>query len=399
LTVSGFEIGFKRKNNAAHKTSKHPTCSRSKKEINMYTLQQLDEQTVGLLARELPTDQVLSVICVVNPGTAINQGGAMRIRIKKLLTQLEIPEAFSEFVMADLTEAGHTTRTRAYFVWDEHGHLQRRVVDVQLELPESVHYGAPDLEPLNAVLSASPQTVIVLVDHDWGRMFNVRLGEIRELHDVLAKGGHRDFARNIDDNQYVEHHDQVFWNKVVEQLTHLRQAGSLEQLLIAGPQELRESLKAELTSDLTGVLVGEFKVPGDASAAQVFEAAQEALELAVGNADQAALESVRERGVSGLEMTLTAVQEGSVYELLVVGDGSSTPVWRDTQGYVFGAYPDQGISTLTGEGVEGTQLRDVIGNLRENFGLRVRFLQGEMGQQLETEMGGLAGLQRHPDRA
>jgi hypothetical protein len=365
----------------------------------MLSPQDFNEASVQSLSNELPTENVLSAICVVNPASALNQGGAMRIRIKNLLTELEVSADLSEFVMSDLTEAGHTTRTRAYFVWDEHGHLQRRVVDVQLELPESVSYGAPDFEPLNAVLAANPQTLIVLVDHDWGRMFNVRLSEIRELHDLLSKAGRRDDARNIDDNQYVEHQDQVFWNKVVEQLTHLQQSGSLEQLLIAGPPELRESLKAELTPGLTKLLVGEFKVPGDASAAQVLEAAQTALETAVSNADEAALEAVRARGVSGAEMTLTAVQEGSVYELLVSGNGAGTPVWRDTQGYVFGAYPSQGISTLTGGAVEGKELRDVIGGLRENFGLKVRFLQGEMGLQLETEMGGLAGLQRHPDRA
>ncbi len=366
----------------------------------MYSPQNFDEISLQSLSSELPTDQVLSLICVVNPASAINQGGAMRIRVKNLLTELEIPEPLSDFVMADLSEAGHTTRTRAYFVWDEHGHLQRRVVDVQLELPESASYGAPDLEPLTAVLASSPHNVIVLVDHAWGRLFNVRLGEIREIHDALMpNGGRREAARNFDDNQYVEHQDQVFWNKIVEQLTKLRQSGALEQLLIAGPPELRESLRTELTADLTGALVGEFKVPGDASAAQVLEAAQSALEMAVSNADEAALEHVRERGVSGAEMTLTAVQEGSVYELLVAGDGSSTPVWRDTQGYVFGVYPDQGISTLTGGGVEGKQLRDVIGGLRENFGLKVRYLQGEIAQQLEAEMGGLAGLQRHPDRA
>ncbi len=366
----------------------------------MLSPQNFDETSLQALSSELPADQVLSVICVVNPGSAINQGSALRIRVKNLLTEIEAPTDLSEFVMTDLTEAGHTTRTRAYFVWDENGHLQRRVVDVQLELPESASYGAPDLEPLNTVLASSPSNVIVLVDHNWGRLFNVRLGEIREIHDALAaNGGRREVARNFDDNQYVEHQDQVFWNKVVEQLTKLRQSGSLEQLLIAGPPELRESLKAELTSDLTGALVGEFKVPGDASAAKVLEAAQLALEMAVSNADEAALESVRARGVSGAEMTLTAVQEGSVYELLVSGDGSSTPVWRDSQGYVFGAYPSQGISTLTGAAVEGKQLRDVIGGLRENFGLKVRYLQGAMGQQLETEMGGLAGLQRHPDRA
>ena len=366
----------------------------------MLSPQNFDEPSLQSLRSELPTDQVLSVICVVNPASPLNQGGAMRIRVKNLLTQDEIPTSLSEYVMSDLTEAGHTTRTRAYFLWDEHGHLQRRVVDVQLELPESASYGAPDFEPLNAVLAGSPRNVIVLVDHDWGRIFNVRLGEIREMQDALAaNGGRREVARNFDDNQYVEHRDQVFWNKVIEQLTPLRQSGTLEQLLIAGPPELRESLKAQLPIDLTGLLVGEFKVPGDASAAQVLEAAQSALETAVSNADEAALEHVRERGVSGSELTLRAVQEGSVYELLVSGDGSSTPVWSDDQGYVFGAYPSQGISTLTGGAVEGKKLRDVIGGLRENFGLKVRYLHGEIAQQLETEMGGLAGLQRHPDRA
>jgi Bacterial archaeo-eukaryotic release factor family 10 len=366
----------------------------------MLSPQNFDETSLQSLSSELPTDQVLSLICVVNPASVLNQGGAMRIRIKNLLTELEVPTALSDFVMADLTEAGHTTRTRAYFLWDEHGHLQRRVVDVQLEIPESASYGAPDFEPLNVVLASSPRNVIVLVDHDWGRLFNVRLGEIREIHDALAaNGGRREAARNFDDNQYVEHQDQVFWNKVIEQLTHLRQSGALEQLLIVGPPELRESLKAQLPMDLTGALVGEFKVQGDASAAHVLEAAQSALETAVSIADEAALANVRERGVSGAEMTLTAVQEGSVYEILVAGDGSSTPVWRDAQGYVFGMYPAQGISTLTGGAVEGKQLRDVIGGLRENFGLKVRYLQGEIAQQLETEMGGLAGLQRHPDRA
>jgi hypothetical protein len=61
-------------------------------------------------------------------------------------------------------------------------------------------------------------------------------------------------------------------------------------------------------------------------------------------------------------------------------------------------YPDQGISPLTGTGVEEKTLRDVIGDLRVRFGLKVRFLHGDQVLELEGQMAGLAGVPRHADR-
>lgn len=357
----------------------------------------LGYDTPQVLERELPSNHVLCVTLDVNPGSSANQGGGLRIRAKNLIAQLEAPEELMQVVLDDLDGAERSTRSRAYFLWDEHGHVKQRVVDTQLELPEVARFGAPDLEPLRFALLSSPPSVIVLVDHDWGRLFSVRLGEICELYDLLGlEGGRRVFARNIADDHYEEHQDQVFWNTLVKQLVRLRQSNGFEHLLIAGPPEVGASLTAQLTPDLMAALVGTFHAPGDASAASVLETAQTALETAEHDADQAALEAARERGVRGLEATLTAVQEGGIYELLVAGDGSSLPVWRDEQGYVLGVYPAQGISPLTGLGVEGKHLHEVLGELREHFGLRLRFLRGDLAQQLETEMGGLAGLPRRP---
>jgi Bacterial archaeo-eukaryotic release factor family 10 len=358
--------------------------------------QRLDETTLETLSKDLPADQVLCAVLDVNPGSPANQGGSLRIRAKNLMATLEAPEALTQALLDDLTDAGRTTKTRAYFLWDEHGHVKQRAVDVQLELPEMAFFGPPDLEPLRLALSSNPHGLIVLVDHDWGRLFSLQLGEINELHDQLGlEGGRRVPARNIADDHYEEHQDQVFWNTVVERLVQMRQAGGFERLLIAGPPEVCASLTAQLTPDLESALVGTFHAPGDASAARVLEAAQPALETAERDADRAALEAVRERGVRGLEATLTVLQEGGVYELLVAGDGSNLPVWRDEQGYIFGAYPPQGISPLTGLGVEEHPLSGVLGELREKFGLRVRFLRGDFAQMLEAQMGGLAGLPRH----
>ena len=368
----------------------------------MLTAQRLNEETLATLSSELPKDRVLTAICDVNPASVINQGGALRIRIKNQLAKLELPDALmgslTSAVLDDLGSAQQATRSRAYFVWDEHGHLQVQTIDVQLELAETMRFGAPDLEPLRMAMLSSPRSLIVLVDHDWGRLFTVRVGEVLEVKDLLGlEGGRRIAARNISDDHYEEHQDQVFWNVVVEKLTGLRQAGEFDQLLIAGPPELRSSLTAQLSSELTKRLAGSFHAPGDASAAGVLEAAQPALETAERNADIFALGAVRERGVQGPEATLRALQEGNVYELLLAGDGSGVPVWCDTQGYVFAVYPDQGISPLTGAGVEKKTLRDVLADLRERFGLKVRFLHGDQALELEGQMDGLAGLPRHAD--
>lgn len=369
----------------------------------MLTAQRLNEETLKALSSELPKDRVLTAICDVNPASAINQGGALRIRIKNQLAKLELPDTLADSltsaVLDDLGSAQQATRSRAYFVWDEHGHLHIQTLDAQLELAETMRFGAPNLEPLQIALLSSPRSLIVLVDHDWGRLFTVQLGEILELKDLLGlEGGRRIPARNTDDNQYEEHQDQVFWNVVVEKLTGLRQAGEFDQLLIAGPPESRSSLTGQLTSELTKLLVGSFHAPGDASATSVLTEAQPALETAERNADIFALEAVRERGVQGPEATLTALQEGNVYELLLTGNGSSVPVWCDTQGYIFAVYPDQGISPLTGAGVEEKTLRDVLGDLRERFGLKVRFLRGDQALELEGQMDGLAGVPRHAER-
>jgi Bacterial archaeo-eukaryotic release factor family 10 len=368
----------------------------------MLTAQRLDETTLDALRNQLPKDHVLTAICDVNPASEINQGGALRIRIKNQLAELELPDSLADSltsaVLDDLGAAQQSTRSRAYFVWDEHGHLQIQTLDAQLELTESVQFGPPDLEPLRMALLNTPRRLIVLVDHDWGRLFTVRLGEILELKDLLGlEAGRRVPARNTDDNQYEAHQDQVFWNVVVERLTALHQSDEFDQLLIAGPPEMRSGLTAQLTSALTKRLVGSFHAPGDASPANVLASAQPALEAAERDADLVALEAVRERGVQGPEATLTALQEGNVYELLMTGDGSDVAVWYDTQGYVFAVYPEQGISPLTGAGVEKNTLRGVLADLRERFGLKVRVLRGDQALELEGQMDGLAGVPRHAD--
>jgi hypothetical protein len=368
------------------------------KAVHMLESQKLDQDTIGALTLEVPKTGVLTAVCNVNPGSQVNQGAALRIRIKNALSQLELPDVLKNAVMDDLSAAQTQTRTRIYYLWDEHGHLKSRMVDVQLELPEVMRFGKPDFEPLRVGLESTPLTAIVLIDREWRRLFTVHLGEIHELHDPEIEADKTGvLGRDTDKNQREQHDDQVFWRKLIDRITQLHQQVGFVQLLIAGPPEVRSSFLEQLPSVLQDLLVGQFIVLGDATPAHVLEAAQESLEEATHNTGTKLLADVLAHGLRGSETTLTAVQEGRVYELLVAGDASGIPVWRDTQGYIFTTYPAQGISPLTGLGVEGMVLRDVLPDLRERFGLRVHFLQNDLATRLETEMGGMGGLPHYKE--
>jgi hypothetical protein len=395
----------------------------------------LGTNTPEILARELPAALVLSAVLNVNPGNPLNQGGALGIRAKHLLAGSEAPASLVQVVMDDLADAERATRTRVYYLWDDRGHVQSRILDVQFDLPERAGFGSPDLETLHFALESGVQTVIVLVDREWGRIFVAHPGYALELqrfenvmeddytfleHDV---GGavrarlegtdpHHDMSRRLlrrdTDNDRLPdkraQQDLLFHNALIAQLLQLRQTTPFECLLIAGPPEARAELRAELTPGLKRLLPsrpverphsGEFAVAGNASAAAVFEAGRVALERAEQDAEQGLLSEARERGVRGPAETLQAAQEGRVSQMFVGGDGSDLLVWQDETGYVFGTLPDGGVSPLNGQSVRQTSLRAVLPELRERFGLQLRFLKPQRAEVLGGEMGGLAGLLRY----
>lgn len=361
----------------------------------------LSRDTIALLERDLPKAGVLSVTLNVNPGSSDNHGGALHIRAKNLLRSLEAPDELTSVVLGDLSDARHATRSRTYYLWMEHNHIKGRVIDAQLELPEGARFGAPDLETLHYAIETNPATAIALVDHRAARLFGVQFGEITELFkldNVFERDNdnfHEHAPQSSLTNRLEPRADTFFWNALLERMEQLRAAGNLERLLIAGPPEVVSSLTDALSTGLKSALAGTFHALGDATPAQVLELAAPALNAAESDASDAAVEAVMNGGTRGAEETLNAVQEGRVFELLVSGDGSSVEVWTDSQGYVYGAYPAQGISPLTGSGVAGMPLREVLGDLRTRFGVRVRFLHGDADARLNGQLGGLAGLPRH----
>ena len=138
---------------------------------------------------------------------------------------------------------------------------------------------------------------------------------------------------------------------------------------------------------------------GDAHASTLLEQATEALDRAEDAAEQALLDEAQERGVYGLAATLKAAQEGRVSELLVERGGSGQRLWRGEAGALTGLPPtpaSPGTPAASDTPETGSlKLSDVLPELREQYGLHVRFLGGEQATRLHDQMGGLAGLLRY----
>lgn len=375
------------------------------------------------LERDLPSGGVLSVVLNVNPASDANQGDGLRLRARALMSTLNAPDTLVQAVMDNLNQAQRSTRSRVYFLWEAHQHLKQCFVDAQFSLPESARFGAPDLEPLHFALESGQRVAIALVDSEWGRIFSVHLGVIKELirlenvmeHDDsfrehLVQGQahpaledtdpHKDSGRRLlsrdTDNDHLgdraAQQDRRFYRALAARLGQLGQVGAFERLVIAGTERARASLSRELTPALKRAHSGEVLARGDASASSVLELASETLGRVEREAEQTLLNEAQERGVHGLAETLKAVQAGRVSELLVEGDGSGVRIWRDAAGTVSSAPPKR---VRKEPDTQSLTLRDVLSELRERYGLQMRFLSGEQARRLHDRMGGLAGLLRY----
>ena len=394
-----------------------------------FTLESFSGQNVHHLEETLPQQQVLSAIFNVDPHRAENHGSGLMTRARNAFKTVAAPESLLQTVLDDLPNARvEGGRSRAYFLWDEHGHVRGQALEIPLMLPEKVHFGAPEFSPLEFALQARPRTAMVLIDREWGRIFEVNLGRISELKRLenVLDGRHfleRDISESIakTERQHTDPHedsqrrllernndfemlarnladqDRRFVNAVARALEAIWHEQDFERLIIAGSFEAIAALQAQLPVELQQFLAGEFQCRGNTPVSQVLAKAHTALEQAQTVFELNLIAQAHQDGVRGTVETLEVLQEGRVHHLLVPFDGANIPVWRETgpNPYLFGQYPPQGQSPLSGQAVERVALRDVLLELRDRFGLKVSLLEGDAAHRLELEMGGLAGLLRH----
>ena len=371
-----------------------------------------------LMARmEQISSPVLSLFLDVDPSRPENVGKAWLLRAKEAMRGQGVPGEVRDGVMDKLSQYPPLGRTRIVFaaegLWE--------LLDIQPELPFGpaqptgavVRWGSPLLIPLLVLLSEHGRYGVVCLGHEYWRLFEVRLGDIEEL-----PGAYRDVDtaawRRLAEEQIgsppgvparggsgkdnyatrMSGWTQRFFRQTGEHLA--REAGTRgwERLILVGAESETAAYQEFLPGALAARVVG--RVPGltnpKAPATEVLERIRPLMSETEDRLQMALLDTVRERGLSGLDPVIEALQQGRVQVLVLP---------RETKAVLYGCTADGRVSAhreaaatgCAGETEERPMLETLV-TLCGAHGGESRFVRGEAASRLRSEFGGLAALIR-----
>ena len=186
------------------------------------------------------------------------------------------------------------------------------------------------LKPLAHLLGASPLLGILLVDRHRARIFDLRLGELSERHDLfypLTHRGRGDGFKGYDGGhaqRRVEDETLHHFKNVAATLKELLEKGVFEKWILACQDAHRSLLEPQMHSYVSQALIGRFRADmNHISNEEIRKHAQEMVDRWQSDRRrelvQQAVEQARsnQRGVTGLRRVLRSLELGEVQTLLL----------------------------------------------------------------------------------
>lgn len=348
---------------------------------------------------------LLSAYLNVNASIPENQERAYLVRLREGMDHQEVPEDLQLKVREYLEGETHPrARTLAIFA-DEKGLFE--VYRVQVDLPESVRYGEPNVSPLTLALDEQEPYGAALVDAERFRYFVVSPLESSEEGDGGGNGyrevdvapsspGPRGGMDREDDSRRTEANVSQFYNEIGDMTRDITFREGVKRLILGGPKERTSEFRERLPQDVAERVVAEENVDLSAPEGEILEQLEAVRERAEEERIGELLAEIRESGVWGFEDTVKALQEENrVHHLAMLWEFEGEIRWCDNDGLA--------ITDITAEECPycGRQTRvrpltDVLVDIAASRGARVAFLRGENERTdtLRDEFGGLAGLTR-----
>jgi Bacterial archaeo-eukaryotic release factor family 10 len=351
---------------------------------------------------------LFSAYVSVNAAIPENQERAYLVRLRDAMNDEGVPEGLQEQVRQYIEAETHPGARTLAILAAEDGLFE--VYRLQVDLPESFRWGDPYVAPLVLVMDEYEPYGAVVLDAERFRYFVVSpLASPDEGEKVKASG-----FREVDLNPslpYPRSHGSTdmdpagrkqeanvsrFYKEMGKLTRDLTFRDGVRRLILAGPREVTSGFRAALPNELEDRVVAEEHVDLSASEGKLLDRLETIRERAEHERQKELLDEIRERGVSGLDETIAALQEENrIYHLAVLWELEGEIRWCDN---------DQlAIRDMTAEECpfcgQQTRLRpltDVLVDLGAARGARLDFMLGENENTdvLRDEFGGIAGLTR-----
>jgi len=387
----------------------------------------LDKETLRKLREEIAPHPgpVLSLYLNTNPASedvlqysAAGKSKPYVIRAKDTLKELGVPGEISRRVLERLEHDVISGRTRAVFADEDN----LTVVDLNVDLPVvdlssgklEAHWGEPYVLPLLLALDEFERYAVILLDEERWRLFEVYLGEVREIADafravdsdnwrklaeakpgtpfgVAARGGS---GQDRYDRRMLAWTHRFYRRLAAETGGWLERLGA-ERLILMGQSEEAKYFENLLPKAVRQRVVARLPLPPGGSKVEP-SAVLRAVEVKIAEIERAQeaklLDRIREEGTWGLAQVLRALQEGRVH-LLVMPWRPAGSVWRCRENGYYDVAKER-LEQLCPGGVDEAPLAQALVDLAELFAVEIEFVRGENAELVEREFAGLAALKR-----
>ena len=288
-----------------------------------------------------PDSPVLSLYLNVDPSDASNLNRGFESRAKTLLAKLgeELDGDRLDHFEKDVARvmefvSGYTPAAKGIvvfcdvstdFFWSE---------EVRTPiLSEAFWDEAPYIRPLLEQLDEYERYGVVLADSGQARLFSIFMGEITEHGVAPVNPGPRRTKSSGSQHGWSQMHIQrkaemyTHWHlkHVAEEAVQLANRERFDRLILAGPGQVTKQLQQLLPKRLGNRVVASLPLQATASPSEVLAKTQE-VERQVERQQESNLvdelittAAKNEGGVTGIERTVEAVQEGRLWQLIYVG--------------------------------------------------------------------------------
>ena len=285
-------------------------------------------------------EPVLSVYLSVNARYPENQGQAYKVRLKDALEEMAVPEEPAERVRESVEEEVHPRARTLVFFAAEGGLFER--YGLQVDLPESYHFGEPYLAPLVLTLDEHEPYGVALFDAERFRFF------VSAPLEEPARGSHgasSGFFQEVDvrpsrpyprggmdyepTSRRTEANVHKWYNELGQLTRQLAFRDGVRHLILAGPKERTADFRRRLPQEMKDRVVAEESVPSEAPEKEFFDRLEAIQERAENERKAGLIAQAREEGVRGVKDTIEAIQEGRVHHLVALWGLEGEIRWCD----------------------------------------------------------------------
>lgn len=206
--------------------------------------------------------------------------------------------------------------------------------DFQVELPSGVRW-SPQLwvRPLLEVIEEHDRFAVVLIDKQQARIMTVDAGGIEQYTEVLSEVPNKHATTGTDhiwsqtqmDRDHLNHvHSHA--KRVADELAAVIDRMKLKRIVIGGPVEATSMFIGALPKRLQQLIIGTISAPVDANHDRIITELNAVKAKAEHEDDTKIVEAMitaamkGDRAVIGVADTLSAIQQGRVYRLVVGKD-------------------------------------------------------------------------------